>query len=180
MKKYILGLITGILICGGIGIVIATTYRASDISYSPNDNTWNVINVQGAIDDLKNEVNLEIKDHYFETSYGTQTPDRSVTKLLNKGKYIVIVTDGIGTKYNNGNTVLETDIMSIVCDKQCNISKADEHFVHSSSWGYYHMYSSIYLLDVLEDNTTISSPSNHADVESTNQQIMTMQILKMR
>lgn len=52
MKKYLLGLISGIIICGGIGLVIAVTYNANDITYTPANNTWNVNNVDGAINDL--------------------------------------------------------------------------------------------------------------------------------
>ena len=56
MKKKILRDITifliGGLVFGSIGTVFALTYRASDIVYTPTDNTWNVTTVGEAISDL--------------------------------------------------------------------------------------------------------------------------------
>jgi len=50
MKKMLLGFILGLLIWGGI--VYATSYFAKDISYQPSDETWNVSNVNEAINSL--------------------------------------------------------------------------------------------------------------------------------
>lgn len=56
MNKKILRDITmfliGGLIFGSIGTVFALTYRASDVTYTPIDNTWNVTTVGQAINDL--------------------------------------------------------------------------------------------------------------------------------
>ena len=50
MKKMLLGFILGLLICGGI--VYATSYFAKDISYQPSDTSWEVDNVNEALDNL--------------------------------------------------------------------------------------------------------------------------------
>ena len=52
--KLIFAFIIGLFVAGSISLVLAVTYRASDITYTPTDNTWNVSNVQGAINDLHN------------------------------------------------------------------------------------------------------------------------------
>ena len=52
MKKYILGLLTGIIIVGSISVV-AYQMNATQITYEPKDSSWNVNNVKSAIDDIK-------------------------------------------------------------------------------------------------------------------------------
>ena len=52
MKKYILGLITGLVVAGSVG-VLAYTITADKIGYSPKDSSWKVTNVNDAINDLK-------------------------------------------------------------------------------------------------------------------------------
>ena len=54
-NKIILCLISfviGVLFTAGVGTVLAITYQASDITYTPTDNTWNVTTVGEAINDL--------------------------------------------------------------------------------------------------------------------------------
>ena len=48
----IISFLIGGLLFGSIGVVFAITYKASDIVYSPTDNTWNVTTVGQAINDL--------------------------------------------------------------------------------------------------------------------------------
>jgi len=50
MKKLITGFILGIIACSGI--VYAANYLASDISYEPTDASWEVNNVNDALNDL--------------------------------------------------------------------------------------------------------------------------------
>ena len=51
MKKIIFGIVIGIAL--GSGIVYATvTYKASDISYEPSDTSWEVDNVNDALNSL--------------------------------------------------------------------------------------------------------------------------------
>lgn len=53
MKKTIACVITGLLI-GTTTTVLASTLLASNITYTPNDKTWQVNNVEDALNDLKN------------------------------------------------------------------------------------------------------------------------------
>ena len=52
MKKVILGIVIGVII-GLSSTVIASSLIASQIGYTPKDNTWGVNNVEAAIDSLK-------------------------------------------------------------------------------------------------------------------------------
>lgn len=56
MKKKIflilIGIAIGGLLFGTISAAIAIAYEASDITYAPSDTSWQVSNVQSAIDDL--------------------------------------------------------------------------------------------------------------------------------
>ena len=118
MKKYILGLITGILVCGSIGLVIAATYNAGAITYTPSDNTWNVSNVESAINDLKNisdngfklvgekeisfssgqttptKVNIEVKDSNYISV------ENNIVKIKKSGKYIIFLEIGANQNYS--------------------------------------------------------------------------------
>lgn len=62
MKKNILCFILGMIVAGGVAGVVAYSYNAKDVGYTPNDNTWNVSSTKQALDDLyvksKNVPNL--------------------------------------------------------------------------------------------------------------------------
>jgi len=55
MKKILLGIIIGGLIFGGI--VYAASYYAKDVTYEPSDASWEVNNVNDAINDLYETMN---------------------------------------------------------------------------------------------------------------------------
>ena len=48
----------GVILCSGI--VYVSGYLASDISYTPTDASWEVSNVEDALDSLYNSVNNEL------------------------------------------------------------------------------------------------------------------------
>ena len=47
MKRYILGLLTGILLTSSVVGVVSYNYNAKDVSYTPSDSDWNVNNEIG-------------------------------------------------------------------------------------------------------------------------------------
>ncbi|MBR1717836.1 MAG: hypothetical protein IJ715_01035 [Bacilli bacterium] len=59
IRNNILWMMIGMLICGS-GYVIAASFAASDIKYSPKDKNWKVSNVGAAIDDLYRNNNCVI------------------------------------------------------------------------------------------------------------------------
>ena len=52
LKSNIISFILGALIFGGIGAVFAYSIFANNVGFTPTDNTWNVNNVENAINDL--------------------------------------------------------------------------------------------------------------------------------
>lgn len=59
MKKMFFAFILGGIIFGSIAGVVAYNYNAKDISYTPNDSSWNVDNIDAAIKDMhSNIINL--------------------------------------------------------------------------------------------------------------------------
>ena len=57
MKKILIGIVIGIVLT--TGVVLASSYIANDILYTPSDSNWNVNNVGDAIDDIYNHVNKQ-------------------------------------------------------------------------------------------------------------------------
>ena len=92
MKKYIIGLIFGIVLTLG-GVVIAENLNASEIDY--NDTT-----VEGALNDLYTEAGKDIftrlnlsSDKVTTTEdYGIRIPNRQTTLNLGAGTYLILVS----------------------------------------------------------------------------------------
>ena len=63
MKKFILGVIIGGIVFGTITGVIAYSYNAKNISYTPNDSSWNVETVEDALKDLKTTSVKDVKPY---------------------------------------------------------------------------------------------------------------------
>ena len=82
MKKKIIiisiiSFVIGLCVAGSICIVIAAVYNASDISYSPINNAWNVSNVQEAINDLYENSNV--------TATGSINIQSTAEQIINVG-----------------------------------------------------------------------------------------------
>ena len=56
MKKIIIGITIGIILCGGI-VYAAITYKSSDILYESSDASWEVSNVDEALNSLYKIIN---------------------------------------------------------------------------------------------------------------------------
>ena len=54
MKKYIIGIMIGLIIAFSISASAIYLYKAKDISFTPNDINWDVDNLQDALNDIKN------------------------------------------------------------------------------------------------------------------------------
>lgn len=103
MKKYILGIITGVIGMLIIGVSATILYNAKDIVFTPKQNDWNVSSVGEAIEDLYNkyadlqkEFELQEKNFYF--SYTGQYQE--FTAPMN-GKYKIELWGASGA-YNGG------------------------------------------------------------------------------
>ena len=51
-KSLVIGILVGGIVFGGIGVVASTYFSASQVSFTPSDETWTVTNVEDAINDL--------------------------------------------------------------------------------------------------------------------------------
>ena len=69
-KSNIFSFILGAIIFGGISVVSAYALLSSDVSYTPEDQGWNVENVQDALDDLNTKVNTYLTPNHFEFRKG--------------------------------------------------------------------------------------------------------------
>lgn len=122
IKNNLLCFVLGMLVCGGI--VYAASYKADDISYIPTDESWEVNNVNDALNSLYNislnaskvktgsykptaltwtEFDIGFRPKYF--IFYTVGHDTSGTAIPLKGSYIEGVYNGIDGRY-----VVLTDI----------------------------------------------------------------------
>ena len=62
MKKYIIGLVTGLLISGTVVYAANYLYSSNEVSYTPGDSNWNVGNVKEALDNLKSTSGTALTD----------------------------------------------------------------------------------------------------------------------
>ena len=119
IKNNLLGFILGGLIFGGI--VYASSYLATDISYTPTDTSWEVSNVNEAINSLYNNVTeLEnIKSVGDATAAQILTGKKAVVKgsaitgsMVNRGAWTNIPTTSgkitIPAGYHNGSGYVDT------------------------------------------------------------------------
>ena len=136
MKKYIIGFVLGIIVCGSIGTVVALNYNAKNVSYTPSDENWNVNNVEDAIKDLK--VFKDIGD-FSETNFGETlfhnncgNGSLKTTSLeLEPGNYIlnIVVADAYGSSDSTTYNRTEDNGMSINCDGDCSYKKMNNRYL---------------------------------------------------
>ena len=131
--KVIIAFILGFILAGGIAYA-AVSISAGDIDYTTSKNA-NIKNVGQALNDLYNKSassDLEIDNNYFESSYGTEAAVKSISKVLPIGKYIISTADSTGTSWSSTNYSEESDVINLTGDKNCVITKIDEHNILAS------------------------------------------------
>jgi len=115
MKKYIIGFMLGIILTTTIG-VMAINITSNTISFVPNDETWEVNTVEGALNDLYNNSltcgnNIEFKYGSFQQmgNYSAATKQYSFTTET-AGKIVVVMQ---ATGSNSGVTGRTTRYVKI-------------------------------------------------------------------
>ena len=89
-KSNVFSFILGAIIFGGIVGVSAYTILASDIGYTPSDNSWQVNNVKDAIDELYSKSNtINFNELYTLNASGPQ--DFSYTFSENDKNVLIIL-----------------------------------------------------------------------------------------
>ena len=53
-KRYLIGFITGMIVCGTVSVIAATYFPSSDVTYDNKTSGLESNNVQGAINELYN------------------------------------------------------------------------------------------------------------------------------
>ena len=123
-NNTLFGIIIGGIIFGGI--VYAASYYAKDVTYTPGDKTWNVSNVNEAINDLYNsrQCNMNGTEPVISgklipitlSNDGTVTYADTSSNWYNYCKKewanAVILVDSPSKEYKVGDTIIEDDIES--------------------------------------------------------------------
>lgn len=84
MKKYITGIIIGILISSSSVFAINYLYNANDVSYDPKDETWDVDNVNSAIGDLYSKID---NNKIFNLGTGTSFNIKQMSETKGNALY---------------------------------------------------------------------------------------------
>ena len=154
MKNMVFAFIIGGIVFGTITGVVAYNYNAKDVSY--NDTT-----VENALNELKNN---RINENVFgeiisNQNLGTRVAGGRETSInLNKGKYLVIVNSGYSVA-NSSSTTQSSDYQLILnCSSECNkkFITGKKYQPLGSSHGL-DTYTSLYYVEILTDNTKLSS-----------------------
>lgn len=107
-KNIIIGFVIGIIVMSGVGVVAATMYYSNQISYTPTDTSWNVDNVETALNELYDEINNKVSVIYLGTgtSFNIKTllPDIDYTKLTIENFIVggLSAPDMMTTNYTTG------------------------------------------------------------------------------
>lgn len=100
MKRFlnpVFTFILGALIFGSIGVVSAYNLFASNIGYTPKDSSWNVDNVNDALDDLATKIKPNYTDIYRVTPSFSEQTLSTKDKTLNDN----ITVEAIPSTYKN-------------------------------------------------------------------------------
>ena len=91
MKKYIIGFMSGLFVCGIIGISAATyLYHADEVSFTPKNTEWNVDDVDGALKDLYDKVNKPTPTAKLVGTYtGAKTIDVSSYGATSASQFLI-------------------------------------------------------------------------------------------
>ena len=95
MKKYVFGLLTGLLISGGV-VYAATLIDSKDVTYTPSDNEFDASNVETALNELYEKVNDKKTATGSVTISSAYTP-AEVNIGFKPGYVATVFTDSAGT-----------------------------------------------------------------------------------
>lgn len=172
MKKNILLIIIGIIIGSGLTGVIAYSYDAKSVGYVPKDNTWNIDNVESAINDLYSSRNstLSFASNDYSEYVGNRKSDNIVSKELTKGRYLVLLVNTNCTQPNEKNRRINNEIESIpIYCNNCTINKTvaprdisitTGTSYNSSAYLATNLNYGLFYVEIKDDTDTISYNSN--------------------
>ena len=88
MKSRFFAFMLGAIIFSGITGVAAASILASSISYSPSDNSWNVNNVESALDDLKSNCRKSVTIKNENISCGSASTQCTINSFTPGNVYV--------------------------------------------------------------------------------------------
>ena len=209
MKKgIVIGFIFGIIVCSTFS-AIAGSYKAKDVTYTPNDSTWNVSNVSSALDNIKQTDKTEIanlqsaisnKDNIISElqnrdveftnidsimSGGNGQSNRTVSKELTSGTYIVTYAYSMPGVYTQQSFDNEWSVSPSCSDSSlCQITKLysrDKTVTASQKYNDYYLQTILKhsLYKIKVTNTTTVSFTNVYGNTAIVPEILSMQIAKI-
>ena len=94
MKKYIVGFLIGLFVCGIIGVSAANyLYQANEVSYTSKNKEWQVDNVESAINDLYEKTDVTKKVNDLETQLLEMNINNQLVTTHYEATYNINATD---------------------------------------------------------------------------------------
>ena len=133
LKIIIFVIISGILFTG-IGVYATTKYLAKDISFNPKNESWNVTNVEEALDELYSNANKSIYIYLRGESFSSSERSSGLLAFGDLMKYykkfkIVSITTNSYTKF------CDIYAWSLVKSEAIKIEKNIEYLINSDEDG---------------------------------------------
>lgn len=175
IKNPLFTFILGIVITSSIAGVVAMSYNAKDVGYTPSDSTWNVNNVEDAIKSLK-QVEKEGRIDFNNLSVsknavvGTKIANRTTSLQLDPGKYLIFASFSLSTGYT-GTAVIENSTSNFDINVNCNVLSG-YHLVANSSdklasgqkaWG--EETNAVLYCDIKQKSTVIINDGTYASTK---------------
>lgn len=162
IKNPLLSFILGSIIFGGLGSVVAYNLKANQITYTPKDTTWNVNNVEDAINDLKSNWEPLFGSAIYNSSAGDMITTRTTSLDLAKGKYLVIINYAQAWPGELAEVAKESDLSLTCKNNNCEYKRLTGYYNGGHATGksgtiYISMYTIYNLFYVnVKENDTIS------------------------
>lgn len=144
MKNNILGFLLGGIIFGGISVGATILYNSNEVSYIPNDSSFDVSNVKEALDQLHDEVSHSSKSVTMSYSGGgyivsglsasgslniTNDGYTKLTVSSGTSSIVFVKTDGTSTtavSVTKGNSInIPTGVVTIMCSSKSGTAGND-------------------------------------------------------
>ena len=188
-KNPIFTFILGAIAATTISVGATALYSSSEIGFTPTDSEWHVNNLEDAINDLStnrgNFTGTLSSSPIYETSQGTPTTERTISKELSKGKYLVVSTKseswGDTGSYAAGQDAIAEGALR--CNSGCTITFLGGYrnmpkATNPISSNYKIMTSGatiLYYVEVTGNTSVLSDSATAANTYNTGAQFVTLQ-----
>jgi len=158
--KLIILILIGVILVSGISVYATATYlyNASDVKYSDEKSVENALNEL-----YERSNNFDFDEITFETYRGDRK-NIEVSKKVNKGKYLVLISRTLGgTSSTSFDVEVDEDTSStFTSDKDIEIRKISNKNIYNTcsgknnnAYAYYNNFLGFYEVTTTEDDTTL-------------------------